>query len=58
MDSLYGDSAPSFATGKFLIDEFKRGHTTLNDKECFERLKTPIVRENIEKVYQIVIHNR
>ena len=36
LDSVYGDSAPSFTTVKFWAAEFKRGHKSLEDDERSE----------------------
>jgi len=40
LDSVYGDSAPSFTTVKFWAAEFKRGRKSLGDDERSERPKT------------------
>ncbi|GFV58744.1 HTH_48 domain-containing protein [Trichonephila clavipes] len=40
LDSLYGDSAPSFTTVKFWAAEFKRGRKSLGDDERLARPNT------------------
>lgn len=55
MDFAYRNLAPSFATLKFLEDEFKRGRTNLNDNERSGRPKMIIFNDNTEIVHQIII---
>ena len=54
MDSVYGDSAPSFTTVKFWAAELKRGRKNLGDDERSGRPKTATTDENIAKVHQMV----
>ncbi|XP_018353526.1 PREDICTED: putative uncharacterized protein FLJ37770 [Trachymyrmex septentrionalis] len=58
LDSVYGDSAPSFTTVKFWAAEFKRGRKSLGDDERSGRPKTATADENIAKVHQIVLDDR
>ncbi|XP_065665495.1 protein GVQW3-like [Hydra vulgaris] len=57
MDSVYGDSAPSFTTVKIWAAEFKCGQS-LGDDERSGRPKTATTDENIAKVHQVVLDNR
>ena len=58
LNSVYGDSAPSFTTAKFWAAEFKRGRKSLEDDERSRRPKTATADENIAKVHQIVLDDR
>ncbi|XP_029155672.1 uncharacterized protein LOC114928587 [Nylanderia fulva] len=58
LDSVYGDSAPSFTTVKFWAAEFKRGRKSLGDDERSGRPKTATTDENIAKVHQMVLDDR
>ena len=58
LDSVYGDSAPSFTTVKFWAAEFKRGRTSLKDEERSGRPKTATTDDNIAQVHQILLDNR
>ena len=58
LDSVYGDSAPSFTTVKFWAAEFKRGRKSLGDDESSVHPKTATTDENIAKVYQMVLEDR
>ena len=51
LDSVCGDSAPSFSTVKFWAAEFKRGRKSLGDDERSGRPKTTdaTTDENIAK---------
>ena len=40
LDSVHGDSAPSFNTVKFWAAEFKHGRKRLGDDECLGHPKT------------------
>ena len=51
LDSVYGDSAPSFTTVKFWVAEFKRNRKSLGDDERSRPPKTAITDENIAKVH-------
>ena len=53
LDSVYGDSAPSFTTVTFWTDEFKRGRKSLGDGERSGGPKTATTDENIAKVHQM-----
>ncbi|GFX83134.1 histone-lysine N-methyltransferase SETMAR [Trichonephila clavipes] len=55
LDSVYGDSAPSFTTMKFWAAEFKRGRKSLGDNECPGRPNTANDDENIAKIHQMVL---
>src|SRR5436190_1006684 len=55
LDSVYGDSAPSFTTVKFGAAEFQRGRKSLGDDERSGRPKTATTDENIAKVHEIVL---
>ncbi|XP_065658445.1 histone-lysine N-methyltransferase SETMAR-like [Hydra vulgaris] len=58
MDSVYGDSAPSFTTVKFWAAEFKCDCQSLGDDEHSGCPKTATTDENIAKVHQLVLDNR
>src|SRR5436190_23148743 len=58
LDSVYGDSAPSFTTVKFWAAKFKRGRKSLGDDERSGRPKTAITDENIAKVHEMVLDDR
>ncbi|GFW46496.1 HTH_48 domain-containing protein [Trichonephila clavipes] len=55
LDSVYGDSAPSFISVKFWAAEFTRGRKSLEDDK---RSGRPNTDENIAKVHQIVLDDR
>ncbi|GFY25143.1 HTH_48 domain-containing protein [Trichonephila clavipes] len=55
LDSVYGDSAPSFTTVKFWLTEFKRGRKSLGDDERSGRPNTATTVENIAQVHQMVL---
>ena len=58
LDSVYGDSAPSFNTVTFWVTEFKRGRKRLGNNERSGRPKTATTDENIAKVHQMVLDDR
>src|SRR5436190_23298789 len=58
LDAVYGDSAPSFATVKRWVAEFKRGRTSLADDERSGRPTTATTIDNIEEIHQMVMDNR
>ena len=58
LDSVYGDSAPSFTTVKFWTVEFKRGRKSLGEDERSGRPKTATSDENLAKVHQMVLDDR
>ncbi|XP_030760794.1 protein GVQW3-like [Sitophilus oryzae] len=58
LDSVYGNSAPSFTTVKFWAAEFKRGRKSLGDDERSQRPKTATTDDNIAKVHQMVLDDR
>ena len=58
LDSVYGDSAPSFTTVKFWAAEFKRGRKSLGDEERLGRPKTATTNKNNAKVHQMVLDDR
>ncbi|KYN15691.1 hypothetical protein ALC57_12093 [Trachymyrmex cornetzi] len=58
LDAVYGDSAPSFATVKRSVVEFKRGRTSLADDERSGRPTTATTTDNIEKIHQMIMDNR
>ncbi|GFW47197.1 histonelysine Nmethyltransferase SETMARlike [Trichonephila clavipes] len=55
LDSLYGDSAPSFTTVKFWAFEFNRGRKSLEVDERSGCPNTVTIEENIAKVHQMVL---
>ncbi|GFT37180.1 HTH_48 domain-containing protein [Trichonephila clavipes] len=55
LDSVYGDSAPSFTTVKVWAAEFKRSRKSLGDDERSGRPNTATTDEHIAKVHQIVL---
>ncbi|XP_040578323.1 uncharacterized protein [Lepeophtheirus salmonis] len=58
LQSLYGDEAPSYSTGKNWINEFNRGQHSLKDKfrECHP--KTVVVPESIDPVREVTMQDR
>lgn len=58
LDTVYGDSAPSFTTVKFWAAEFKRGRISLADDERSGRPKTATASDNIKKIHQMVLDDR
>ncbi|XP_030765734.1 protein GVQW3-like [Sitophilus oryzae] len=58
LDSVYGDSVPSFSTVKFCAAEFKRGRKSLGDDERSGRPKTATTDDNIAKVHHMVLDDR
>ena len=58
LDSVCGDSAPSFTTVKFWAAEFKRGRKSLGVDERSGRQKTATTDENIAKVHQMMLDDR
>ena len=58
LDSVYGDSTPSFTTVTFWTAEFKRGREILGDDERSEHPNTVTTDENIAKVHQMVLDDR
>ncbi|GFV56546.1 mariner Mos1 transposase [Trichonephila clavipes] len=58
LDSVYGDSAPSFTSVKFRVAEFKRGRKSSGDDEHSGRPNAKITDESIAKVHQMVLYER
>ncbi|XP_018309051.1 uncharacterized protein [Mycetomoellerius zeteki] len=57
LDAVYGDSAPSFATVKRWVAEFKRDRTSLADDERSGQ-PTTATTDNIEEIHQMIMDNR
>jgi len=58
LDEVHGDSAPSYKTVCFWVNEFKRGRMSTNDEQrcgCPSEVTTP---EIIEKIHGIVLEDR
>ncbi|KYN23204.1 hypothetical protein ALC57_04381 [Trachymyrmex cornetzi] len=55
LDAVYGDSAPSFATVKRWVAEFKRGRTSLGDDERSGRPTTATTTEPATKKAKTVL---
>ncbi|GFX30089.1 histone-lysine N-methyltransferase SETMAR [Trichonephila clavipes] len=55
LDSLYGDSAPSFTTVIFWAAEFKRGRKSFGGDERSGRSNIATTNENVAKVHQMVL---
>ncbi|GFW01902.1 histone-lysine N-methyltransferase SETMAR [Trichonephila clavipes] len=55
LDSVYGDSAPSFTTVKFWAAEFKRGRKSLEVDKRSGLPNTTTTDENMAKVNQMVL---
>lgn len=55
LDKYYGESAPSYATVKYWIAEFKRGRTSTKDEHAGGPPITVTTPENIEKVHDMVL---
>ncbi|GFU41928.1 histone-lysine N-methyltransferase SETMAR [Trichonephila clavipes] len=58
LDSVYGDSTPSFTSVKVWAAEFKRGRKSLGDDKRSGRLNTATTDETIAKVHQMGLDNR
>jgi hypothetical protein len=54
----YEDSSPSFPTIKKWFAKFKRGHASFKDDPCEGRPKNAPPPEIIEKVHNMVLHDR
>lgn len=57
LDSVYGDTAPSFTTVETWAAEFKRGRTNIFYEERSERPRTATT-EMIDYVHEIVMDDR
>ncbi|GFU08864.1 HTH_48 domain-containing protein [Trichonephila clavipes] len=57
LDSVYGDSAPSFTTVKFWAAEFKHGCKSLRDDERSGCPNNATTDENITTVHQMVLYD-
>ena len=57
LDSVYGDSVPSFTTVQFWAAEFKRGRKSLGDDKRSGRPKTASTDENVANVNQMVLED-
>ncbi|GFU70147.1 histone-lysine N-methyltransferase SETMAR [Trichonephila clavipes] len=57
LDSVFGDSAPSFTTVNFWGAEFKRGCKSLGDDERSGRPDTSTTDENTAKIRQMVLED-
>ncbi|KYN22438.1 hypothetical protein ALC57_05156 [Trachymyrmex cornetzi] len=57
LDAVYEDSAPSFATVKRWVAEFKRGRISLADDERSGRPTTATTTDNIEEIHQVIMDN-
>ena len=53
-----GDDAPSFATVKRRVADFKRGRSFIEDEPRSGRPSTASLQANIDNVHQIVINDR
>ena len=58
MVNVLGESAPSYATVKNWIAEFKRGRTSIQDEPRSGRPKTATTPEIIAKVHDMVLDDR
>ncbi|KAG7313617.1 hypothetical protein JYU34_000775 [Plutella xylostella] len=58
LDSVYGDSSPSFTTVKFWAAELKRGCKSFRHDERSGRPKTATTDDNIAKVHEMVLDDR
>lgn len=58
LDSVHGDSAPSYSAVRYWINEFKRGRTSIKDEPSSGRPKTATTEENVRKVHRIVMNDR
>ena len=58
MVNVLGESAPSYATVKNWIAEFKRGRTSIQDEPRSRRPKTATTPEIIAKVHDMVLDDR
>ena len=58
LDEVHGDSAPSYKTVCFWVNEFKRGRTSTNDEQRCGRPSEVTTPEIIEKIHGIVLEDR
>ena len=58
LDSVYGETAPSYTTVIFWAAELIPDRKSLGDDERSGRPKTASTDENISKVHQIVLNDR
>lgn len=58
LDGTLGESAPSFATIKYWVAEFKRGRTSCEDEHRSGRPSKVATPEMIRKVHKIVLDDR
>ncbi|KYN13635.1 hypothetical protein ALC57_14173 [Trachymyrmex cornetzi] len=54
LDAVYEDPAPSFATVKRWVAEFKRGRTSVTDDERLRRPTTATTTDNIEEIHALL----
>ena len=58
MVNVLGESAPSYATVKNWVAEFKRGRTSIEDEPRSGRPKTATTTEIVAKVHDMVLNDR
>jgi len=58
LDSVHGDTAPSYSTVKSWVQQFKMGRTSTKDEQHIGRPKTVTTSENIVKIYDQVRKDR
>ncbi|GFX23083.1 mariner transposase [Trichonephila clavipes] len=55
--STLGESALSFTTVKYLVAEFKRGHTSCQDKHCSGQPNLVTIPKMVKKFYKMVLED-
>lgn len=58
LDSTLGESAPSFATVKYWVAEFKRGRTSCQDEHRSGRPNEVTTPEMVKKIHKAVLGDR
>ena len=58
LDSILGESAPSFTTIKYWVEEFKRVPTNCQDEHRSGRPNEMTTTEMVKKIHKMVLDNR
>ena len=55
LDSTLGESAPSFTTVKYWVEDFKRGRTSCQDEHRSGRPNEMTTTEMVKKIYKMIL---
>ena len=58
LDAVYGNSSSSITTVRYWFNEFKRGRSSVFDKECPGRPADVITEEIVDKVHDMILADR